>query len=140
MVSALVEIVDLVINKFSAQLLRLALVANHVIKLDTSSKKYLTDNFIKNGIASDSKEIQVNFLMNKIIGKYKLNEWLRFHTLRNQKNLIDDSALLFILDLNTLAEVNYNFDKISAKDFFKSCFSILKNEVEQYTNGGKYNG
>lgn len=139
-ITLLKEIAGIVVNKFSAHINRSAVIINSVVKLQESSKKYFMENFVKAEGVHNPNEIQLNFLMNKEFDKYKVNEWLRLHTLRNQKNPTDDTAMLIILDINSLAEVDYNFNKETLDTFLKGSFSLASNELEQYISGRTQNG
>ncbi len=130
------EIAEVLINKLSASIPRIALVVNVVVSLTESSKDFLFKKFIKDDVLESPYEMQLNFLMKKEIDKYKVNQWLRINTLRNQKNLDDDSALLFILDTNSVQEVNYNYDKTLVKNFVKQLFALSEKEINRYVKDG----
>lgn len=139
-ISILQEVTKLLTTKYSIHIPRLALIANIFIKLEISSKKYLIDNFIKDNSIQNSEEMHLNFLFKKDLGKYKVNEWLRFQSLRNLKNPKDDSGISLSLDLNSFSEVNYNFDKETLGEFYKLCFTEIKKEINLYTVKDHSNG
>ncbi len=131
-IEILKEISEILITKLSVNIPRLAVVSNYLIKLKESSKKYMLSKFMKEGVVGDVKEIQLNFLTNKEVNKYKLNEWIKFNTLRNLKNVKDDTAVLLSIDLNSLTEINYNFSNDSIDEFLKICFSLIQKEMDLY--------
>jgi hypothetical protein len=115
---------------FNANLNRVALVSNFIIKLTESSKKYILDKFIKKGTIKEPEEIKLHILNKEIIGEYKVNEWVRFETLRNVKNPKDDKALRILIDINSVPEAKYNFTEKNIDSFYEKALKLITEELK----------
>lgn len=124
------EINEIIVKKYRAQVNRSALIARVLIKLDVSSKEYLYKKFIKK--PSDQPfEVNLAMLYRKELGKFKVNKWKRFETLRNIKNPDDESALSLILDINSLPEIDYKFSKETISDFLSKASVEIDKDIKE---------
>lgn len=141
MIDSIIEIATLLRTKFTSHIHRAAIIVNHLVKLKESSRDFLSNNFLKKNVVVDKPyDIQLNFGNKKTIDGFKINEWVRFHTLRSKKNPEDDTAFMFILDINSLVEVDYNFIEANLKSFFEKSFRLAKEEVKIFGENKVKNG
>lgn len=115
---------------FQANFNRAALVSNFIIKLTESSKKYILDKFVKKGTIQTPEEIKIHILNKETMGGYKVNEWVRFETLRNVKDPRDDKALRLLIDINSLPEAKYSFTEITVASFYEKALELVDEELK----------
>lgn len=126
------KIVKLYISKYLVNISRAALVTRQIIKFDQSAHKFLE----KKGLTQSKNkpyESKVSLLYKEQVGLYKINRWNTIETLRNKKNQSDDSALAFILDINTESEVDYKFNIKTIKDFYTRALELVSKETNIFT-------
>ena len=141
MIDSIIEIATLLRTKFTSHIHRAAIIVNHLVKLKESSRDFLSNNFLKKNVVVDKPyDIQLNFGNKKTIDGFKINEWVRFHTLRSKKNPEDDTAFMLILDINSLIEVDYNFTEANLKSFFEKSFRLANKEVKIFSENKVKNG
>lgn len=104
----LIRINDIVHKDYSAKAHRIALIANTIIELNISSRKFIEQKYLQKNIAKDIYEIQLNMLSKKEIGKFKVNQWVRMQTLRKKNDPDNDKAIQIVFDINTFPEINYD--------------------------------
>ncbi len=136
-IDGMIEISSSLRSKFSSRIHRAAIVMNYLVKLKQSSIEFLSNNFLKKNVIDNPYDIQLNFGNKKAIDGIKINEWVRFHTLRSKKNPEDDTAFMLILDINSLVEVDYDFTESKLKNFFEQSFRLANKEVKIF-GGNKY--
>lgn len=140
MIDSIIEIATLLRTKFTSHIHRTAMVLNHLVKLKESSREFLSNNFLKKNVIERPYDIQLNFGNKKTMDGFKINEWIRFHTLRSKKNPEDDTAFMLILDINSLLEVDYNFTEANLKNFFEQSFRLANKEVKIFSENKVKNG
>lgn len=124
------EIAEILKNKYHAIINRVALITRILIKMDSSSKDYLKKAFLAK-LSEIPYEINMAFLYRQDLGVYKVNKWKRFETLRSLKNIKDDTALSFAIDINTLGEINYKFTPDSIEDFIKKASVNIDKDIKK---------
>lgn len=124
------EINEVIVKKYRAEVNRLALIARVLIKFDISSKEYLQKKFIKKPVEQPF-EINLAMLYRKDLKNFKVNKWKRFETLRNIKNPSDESAISLILDINTLPEINYKFTKDAINEFLMKASTEIDKDIKE---------
>lgn len=107
------QIINFLNETYGFKIYRLGLVANLMLPLQESSNIFVAKKYIKDAsLISDTFETQLHFL-NKInlLNRYKANRWLRIVTARDIQNIENDKFLSVNIDINTLPDVNYDFDR-----------------------------
>lgn len=125
------KIVKLYVDKYLVNISRAAIVTRQIIKLDQSAQEFLKH---KGLTMSRSKpyESKISFLYKEAIDTYKINKWNTIETLRNKKNQSDDSAIAFILDINTQIEVNYKFNAKTIREFYTKAIDLVSKETDNF--------
>lgn len=130
-IPTILEVFEILSKNFSANVSRAAVIAKIIAKLDMSSKEFLQKTYIQK-MTTTPYEIKTHFLFKEKLGDFQINKWKRLETLRNKKNLEDDSALLFALDINTLLEIDYKFTPKNLEDFYKKAMGLIENEMKEF--------
>lgn len=125
------KIVKLYVDKYLVNISRAAIVTRQIIKLDQSAQEFLK---YKGLTMSKSKpyESKISLLHKEAIDTYKINKWNTIETLRNKKNQSDDSAIAFILDINTQIEVNYKFNAKTIREFYTKAIDLVSKETDNF--------
>lgn len=121
-------------QKIANEINRLGLVFNFFIKLPKSGTKFLVETFLKQIPSGPPYETRIYFLYHDKIKNYEINKWIKISPLRKVKNKSDDTALSFIIDINTLSEMieKYKFNKKAIDNFYNESISIVEEDLQKY--------
>lgn len=130
-------IADLVRMRLDFHIPRLGIVASFLLDLAESSNKYISKRYLKDcSLLSDTHELQLHAL-NKLSlsDKIEVNRWLRITTLRDREHPEDDKHLKVIVDINSLPENRYDFDKEKIERMLSSALEHMNNLFRDHFGG-----
>lgn len=130
-----VEIADILKGGYFAHLNRVGVIAKFIIKLSQSSKKFMFTRFIKSKTLKEPFEINLHLLNKEKMGKFKINEWVKIDSLRSIRDPDDDTALRLVIDINSLAEIDYDLDKKKLIAFLDFSFKLVEKEILSFGKG-----
>ncbi len=102
-----------------------------------SSNKYVSKRYLKDrSLLSDTHELQLHAL-NKLSlpDEIQVNCWLRIMTLRDREHPEDDKHLKVMVDINSLPENRYDFDKEKIERMLNSASEHMNNLVKDHFGG-----
>lgn len=121
-------------QKIANEINRLGLVFNFFIKLSESGTKFLVERFLKQIPSGPPYETRIHLLYHDRIKNYEINKWIKISPLRKVKDKSDDTALSFIIDINTSSEMieRYKFNKKAIDNFYNESISIVEKDLQKY--------
>jgi len=111
---------------------RLGFVATFVKDVGRSVNEILNGAYLQPNIFEDSHEIQLNILKKINFKSFNINRWIKFRPLRIKEDLSQDFGMSIEIDINTIAEKVYDFDKEEIMEFFNFAHENIVIEVPKY--------
>jgi len=130
----LLNLTNLLKENFKIAIPRIGIVANLLLELSESSNTYVLRKYIKeSSLISETHEAQIHAL-NKITlpNKIKANRWLKIITSRSAQDPSDDKYLSISIDINSVREVPYDFDRELIRLTFNVAVDHMKNLIKQH--------
>jgi len=128
----IIKIINFLNEIYHIKIFRVGIVANLILNLKESSNIFIARKYLKDSnLISDTFELQLHAL-NKItlLNKYKANRWLRIMTSRDIQNQNNDKFLLVSIDINTLPDVSYDFDRELLTLVFKNAVEDMQKLIK----------
>jgi len=116
------------------QFTRSAIVTNWIKELEKkSAAEFLLDKYIQHKTPIVKPyELELHSLTKETVAEFEVNKWVRIKSARKKTEPEKGNLILFIIDINTLAEKSYEFDKDSLKRFLEQSSRITKETVEEH--------
>lgn len=93
------------------------------------SKKYLKDGIpIKNSV-----ELEIHSLNRRQLAGFEINKWTRIFSSHLAGKPNNKSVISFLIDINTLAEITYSFEKASLLKFLEDSAENIKLTLKEHT-------
>jgi len=130
----LLNLTSLLKENFKIAIPRIGIVANLLLELSESSNTYVLRKYIKeSSLISETHEAQIHAL-NKITlsNKIKVNRRLRIITSRSAEDPSNDKYLSISIDINSVPEVPYDFDRELIQLTFNAAVDHMKNLIKQH--------
>lgn len=114
------------------QFTRSAIVTNWITEMENiSAAGFILDKYIQSKVPIvKPKELELHYLTNETVAEFEVNKWVRIKSARKKTEPEKGNLILFIIDINTLAEKSYEFDKDSLERFLEQSSRITKETIE----------
>ncbi|MDD5427868.1 MAG: hypothetical protein PHI58_01350 [Candidatus Omnitrophica bacterium] len=135
--SLLVKVINFLNETYKFKIFRMGIVGNVIIELKESANTFIVSRYLKeSNLISNTYEAQLHFL-NKIelLKRYKANRWLRIHTVRKREELENDKFLGVTVDINTLQDVSYDFDRELVSLIFNDAIKNMQELLDAHYKG-----
>lgn len=116
----------------SARITRVGFVSSWVIDLgNLSAVREVISRYIKQTVTvPNAHEVELHFLSKENIQEFAVNRWTRLRTMREATKA--DSLVSLLVDLNTLAEIDYNFTISGFDAFLREGSGLMKKTVDDH--------
>lgn len=94
-------------------------------KLSVSANKHIAEKYLREGVAENTWDVNVNILHRFKLENRYVNRWLKIRPIRNRQNQADDSAMIVEVDFNTLQEDQKRMEQYEIDAFFEDAYSHL---------------
>lgn len=113
-------------DSIQAQIIRAGNVTEWFIELDEfSSAEYILSKYIKENIPiSEPKEFELHWLTKEYMSNFEINKWTRIVTTHKTLTSAESNIISLIIDINSLSEKAYNFNKNLLQKFFSESFRL----------------
>jgi hypothetical protein len=111
---------------------RLGTVTHLFLQMSESTNRFLAQRLFREGVLSDPHQMQLAFLHKVQIENLTANRWIRYRTLRNQKEPFDDYAVAIEIDINTLQEEQHDFDAADILSFFMLAKEHVEHDLSEF--------
>jgi len=116
------------------QITRCAIVTNWIIELEkTSAAEFLLLKYIRSDAPIiKSHELELHYLTKESIGRFEVNKWTRIKSARKTSAPEQNRFIVFHIDINTLEEVAYEFDKGSLQRFLDQSSNVMNQTIKKH--------
>ena len=114
------------------QFTRCAIVTNWLIELrESPGAEYLLLKYIRSEVPiSKPYELELHYLIKDLIAGFEVNRWTRIKSARKISEPKLNKFVVFHIDINTLAEKMYEFDKDSLQRFLKASSKAINETIQ----------
>lgn len=116
------------------QFIRSAIITNWIMEIERSSAaEFLLDKYIQHKTPIVKPyELELHSLTKETVADFEVNRWVRIKSTHKKTEPEKSNLILFIIDINTLAEKSYEFDKDSLQRFLEQSSRITKETIEEH--------
>ncbi len=116
------------------QITRCAIVTDWIIELEkTSSSELLLLRYIRPQTPIiNPYELELHYLTKESIAGFGVNKWTRIRSARKISEPEQDRFITFHIDMNTLAEMAYEFEKESLQKFLEQSSNVINETIEKH--------
>jgi hypothetical protein len=116
------------------QFTRSAIVTNWIIELENiSAAKVLLDKYIQDKTPIVKPyELELHYLTKGFAAEFEINKWVRIKSARKMGQPEKNNLIVFLIDINTIAEKTYEFDKDSLQRFLEQSNRITEETIEEH--------
>lgn len=132
----LLSITTVLKQKHKASIVRIGFVARFFSVLETSSNRFIRENFLNPNRLIIGYETNVSILDRRTMADFEINSWFRLNSLRKRDEPQDDRALRVIFDINTVPERTYNFDVSQVRTFCVEASRLVEAGLDEYFREG----
>lgn len=120
-------------EEIHTQITRCAIITNWIIKLERlPAAESLLSKYIRNEAPIDKPYgLELHCLDRELIAGFEVNKWLRIIATPKITEL-EQNSVTILIDINTLAERIYEFDKQSLQNFLEESNSIINKTIEKH--------
>lgn len=128
------RIFEVLAETIKARIVRGALVNNWAVHLDqVSAAEYLRKKYIIDSAPiSQPDELEVHYLRKATVSGFESNNWVRIRSARKASDPEDNRLVAVQMDINTLAEKEYDFTPDSLKSFLTHAANIMTEELHHH--------
>jgi hypothetical protein len=114
------------------QFTRSAIVTNWIIELENiSAAEVLLDKYIQDKTPIVKPyELELHYLTKGFAAEFEINKWVRIKSARKMGEPEKNNLIVFLIDINTIAEKTYEFDKDSLQRFLEQSNRITEETIE----------
>jgi len=114
------------------QFTRCAIVTKWLIELrDSPGAEYLLLKYIRSEVPiSKPYELELHYLVKDSIAGFEVNKWTRIKSARKISEPKQNKFIVFHIDINTLTEKMYEFDKDSLQRFLSGSSKAIKETIQ----------
>jgi hypothetical protein len=114
------------------QFTRSAIVTNWIIELENiSAAEVLLDKYIQDKTPIVKPyELELHYLTKGFAAEFEINKWVRIKSARKMGEPEKNNLIVFLIDINTIAEKTYEFDKDSLQRFLEKSNRITEETIE----------
>jgi hypothetical protein len=116
------------------QFTRSAMVTNWIIELENiSASEFLLNKYIqdKTPIVKPC-ELELHYLTKGLAAEFEINKWVRIKSARKMSEPEKNNLVVFLIDINTVAEKTYEFDKDSLQRFLEQSSRITEETIKEH--------
>jgi len=130
----LLNLTSLLRENFKVTITRIGIVANLLLELSESSNTYVLRKYMKEkGLISETHEAQIHALNRLTLpNKIKVHRWLRIITSKSAQDSSNDRYLSVTIDINSVPEIPYDFDRELIQLTFNAAVGHMKNLIKQH--------
>jgi len=116
------------------QFTRSAIVTNWIIELEKiSAAEFLLDKYIQDKTPIVKPyELELHYLTKGTAAEFEINRWVRIKSARKMGEPEKNNLIFLLIDINTIAEKNYEFDRYSLQRFLEQSSKIAKETIEEH--------
>jgi hypothetical protein len=116
------------------QFTRSAIVTNWIIELENiSAAEVLLDKYIQDKTPIVKPyELELHYLTKGFAAEFEINKWVRIKSARKMGEPEKNNLIVFLIDINTIAEKTYEFDKDSLQRFLEQSNRITEETIEEH--------
>ena len=113
---------------------RSAIVTDWSVELEKSTgAEYLLRKYIREKTPIHNPlDAELHYLNKISIAEFKANQWIRLKSARKISGPEQNKFIIFHVDINTLGEETYEFDKDSLQKFLSESSEVVKNAVDTH--------
>lgn len=117
-----------------AQITRTATVTNWIIELEkTPAAEYILSRYIRSEMPIIKPyELELHYLTKESIAGFEVNKWTRIKSTRKISEPEQNRFISFLTDINTLAEMTYEFNKESLQRLLDESSKVIKETIEKH--------
>jgi hypothetical protein len=114
------------------QFTRSAIVTNWIIELENiSAAEFLLDKYIQDKtLIVKPSELELHYLTKGIAAEFEINKWVRIRSARKMDEPERNNLIVFLIDIHTIAERTYEFDRDSLQRFLEQSSRITEETIE----------
>ena len=126
------------LSKLLSSIQRIGMIANLSLKLTENSNTYILRKYIKKDChISETDKLQIHALHKvNLPNNIKMNRWLRIMTTQSSSQPDNDKYLSITIDVNSVAEITYEFDERLLQSTFMDSLENMKNLIEEHFRKG----
>jgi len=116
------------------QFTRSAIVTNWIIELEKiSAAEFLLDKYIQNKTPIVKPyELELHYLNKGTAADFEINKWVRIKSARKMGEPEKNNLIVLLIDINTIGEKIYNFERDSLQRFLEQSSEIAKETIEEH--------
>jgi hypothetical protein len=116
------------------QFTRTAMVTNWIIELENiPASEFLLNKYIqdKTPIVKPC-ELELHYLTKEFVTEFEINKWVRIKSARKMSEPEKNNLVVFLIDINTVAEKTYEFDKDALQRFLEQSSRITEKTIGEH--------
>lgn len=120
-------------DNIHTQTTRCAIVNNWIIELENPAADFLLSKYIRDETPINRPyELELHYLTKESIAGFESNMWTKIKSVRKIKEPQQNRFITFLIDINTLAEIPYEFNKESLRLFLDQSSKIMNETIEKH--------
>lgn len=115
------------------QITRCAIVNNWIVELENPAADFLLSKYIRSGTPIIRPyELELHYLTKESIAGFESNKWTRIKSARKINEPEQNRFIAFHMDINTLVEIPYEFNRESLRLFLDQSSKIMNETIEKH--------
>jgi len=116
------------------QITRCAIVTEWILELEKSpAAEFLLSKYIRSETPiSKPYELEIHYLTKESIAGFEANKWTRIKSARRISEPGQNWFIVFHVDINTLAEMTYEFDEESLQRFLDQSSKVMNETMDKH--------
>jgi hypothetical protein len=99
----------------------------------TAAAEFLLRKYIRNEAPIVRPyELELHYLNKESVAEFKVNNWTRIKSTRKTSELEQNWFINFSMDINTVSDITYEWDKESLQRFLEQSSDIMKGTLEKH--------
>jgi len=129
------KIAGFLTTSMGVRIIRIGIVGTFLLRLGAPGARMIKAAYLCDGAPiSGASEIQLHALDTvRLLGQLEVNRWVRILSGSRPEGGPDAHIARMVIDLNTVAEVRYNFDERAAERFFDEATSEMVRLLDQHS-------
>lgn len=113
---------------------RTAIVTSWIIELEkSSSAEFILEKYIRNETPIVKPyELELSYLTREVIAGFEVNKWTRIRSARKISVPEENKFISSLIDINTLADITYDFNKESLQRFLEESAKVMNETLEKH--------
>jgi hypothetical protein len=116
------------------QFTRCAMVTTWMMELEKpSGAEYLRANYLRpDAPIKDPDELELHYLTKDTIAGFDVNKWTRMKSARRLSEPGQNTFVIALIDINTLSEKNYTFDRDTLQRFLNESSQVANDTIQTH--------